>query len=148
MDASEKFFIFLSPVAVGKPWVKRELQRALMREIDDVNPDYIVPVKVGGLEKVPPFLETKAYIDLNRLTKDEWLTEFDASITGAPNRPEMGQDNLLCEIETIDGEPHISAIRLTARAWVERFAFVINTSEDMVPDEPGITGRMIGLSEC
>jgi hypothetical protein len=60
MDRAEKFFIFLSPESVEKPWVKRELHRALMREIDGVDPDFIVPVKIGGLEQVPPFLEQRS----------------------------------------------------------------------------------------
>jgi hypothetical protein len=148
MNESERFFIFLSPVSVEKPWVKRELQRALMREIDGVDPDYIVPVRVDGLERVPPFLEAKKYIDLSRLTKDEWLAEFDAAISGTPATPEKnGQDNLVCEIGALEDEPHIGVVRLSVRAWAERFAFVINTSVDLVPDEPGIHGRMIGLTD-
>ncbi len=147
MDRSERFFVFLSPSSIEKPWVKRELQRALIREIDGVDPDYIVPVRIGGLTQVPPFLEAKRYIDLGRLTKKEWLAEFDAAITGAPAPPEKGHDNLLCEIGAVESEPHIGVVQLSARAWAEPFAFVINTSKDMAPDEPGLTGRMMGLAE-
>src|SRR3954447_648766 len=98
MDESEKFFLFLSTVSVTKPWVKAELRRALMREIDGIEPGYIVPVKIGDLDAVPAWLEDKLYIDLGRLTKDEWLAQFNAAITGTPVGPpgSSGSSNIEC----------------------------------------------------
>lgn len=53
MDQADKFFVFLSPTAVTKVWVQRELRRALMREIESVEANYIVPVKIGELKRMP-----------------------------------------------------------------------------------------------
>jgi hypothetical protein len=71
MNEAEKFFIFLSPMSVNKPWVQRELRRALMREISGVDPQFIVPIKLGELDRLPAFLEDKLYIDLGRLTRED-----------------------------------------------------------------------------
>src|SRR5438132_11845045 len=49
MDSAEKFFVFLSPTSVQKPWLQRELTRAIMREVGGINPDYIVPVRLANL---------------------------------------------------------------------------------------------------
>jgi hypothetical protein len=79
MDESSKFVIFISQVSVTKPWVNRELRRAIMREIGGVDPDFIIPVLVNDIAAIPPFLEDKKYIPLNRMTEQEWLAELTAA---------------------------------------------------------------------
>src|SRR5438105_990717 len=48
IDEADKFLIFLSQRSIEKPWVKAELRKALMAEIQGVKPEFIVPVKVGS----------------------------------------------------------------------------------------------------
>lgn len=140
MDAAEKFFIFLSPVSVGKPWVKRELKRAIMREIQGVDPDYIVPVKVGDLTAIPPFLEEKLYIDLGKMTDVEWLAAFDAAITGMPPRPVgAGSPNVVWWVESGPEGEHVAYVYFAAKAWAERFSFLVETNEDMVEETGSVT---------
>ncbi|MDI2019608.1 toll/interleukin-1 receptor domain-containing protein [Paenarthrobacter nicotinovorans] len=130
MDQADKFFIFLSPIAVEKPWVQRELRRALMREIGGVDPAYIVPVKVGDLAVLPPFLEDKLYIDLPRMQKAEWLAQFDAAITGQQQKPGVATGNVDIAVEY--GEKmSIARVTFTARAWAEEFAWIIAATRDI-----------------
>jgi hypothetical protein len=142
MDESEKFFIFLSTVSVTKPWVKAELRRALMREIDNVEPSYIVPVKVGDLSTIPAWLEDKLYIDLGKLTKDEWLSQFDAAITGTPLGPPGpgGNSNIECRLAYGPEGTHVAHIEISAVAWAETFAFAVATNEDLVIGEDASMG--------
>lgn len=130
MDEADKFFIFLSPTAVQKSWVQRELRRAIMREIDGVDPTYIVPVRIGELDSLPAFLEGKLYIDLARLQKQEWLAQFDAAIQGAAAKPTQGTSNVDVRMEPGDvaNKAHIT---FSALAWAEEFAWVIATTEDI-----------------
>jgi hypothetical protein len=129
MDAADKFFIFLSPVSVEKPWVKKELHRALVREINGTEP-YIIPVKIGDLENLPSFLEEKLYIDLARLKKPEWLAQFDAAIKGEAQKPSERRGNV--EIYGQYAEtPNIARITFTARAWAEEFSYGVAAKEDI-----------------
>lgn len=130
MDQADKFFIFLSPISVSKPWVQRELRRALMREIEGVDPNYIVPVKIGDLDKLPPFLEDKLYIDITRMQKQEWLAQFDAAINGEQKKPVAGTGNIDVIAEYAD-RPNIARITFTARAWAEEFSWGVVTAEDI-----------------
>ena len=130
MDQANKFFIFLSPISVEKPWVKKELHRALIREIYGTQP-YIIPVKVGDLKSLPPFLEEKLYIDLPQLTKPEWLAQFDAAIKGVAPAPGQGASNV-----SINGQygttTNVALITFEAKAWAEEFSFGVVTSEDII----------------
>jgi hypothetical protein len=133
MDAADKFFIFLSPVAVTKPWVQRELRRALTREINGIDPNFIVPVKIGDLDVLPPFLEEKFYIDIPRLTKPEWLAHFDAAITGQGMKPGPATGSPNVEIALSYGESqNVARVTFSAKAWSEPFAWGILTSEDIL----------------
>lgn len=132
MDAADKFFIFLSPIAVTKPWVQRELRRALMREIGGVDPNFIIPVKIGDLATMPPFLEEKLYIDVPQLTKEEWLAQFDASIRGKAPRPGPGHATSNVEIIARYAESsNIARIAFSARAWAEEFSYAVVASDEI-----------------
>lgn len=140
MDEAEKFFIFLSKTSVEKPWVQAELKRAIMREIDGVDPGYIVPVKIGDLDAIPPFLEDKLYIDLGKLKEAEWLAEFDAAMTG--ERPEpTGKASQNVRWRAVEGPegPNVAHVYFEAQAWAEQFAFFVETSEDMVDETGSVT---------
>src|SRR6185436_20367345 len=139
MDVAEKFFVFLSSTSVSKPWVRRELRRAIMREIDGLDSDYVVPVKLGDLTKVPAFLEDKVYIDLGKLRKEEWLTAFDAAIRGEPTRlADAGHiNNAQHRIDYGPEGHHVAHVTFAARAWAEPFSFAVETSYDMIPPPPG-----------
>src|ERR1043166_4618087 len=142
MSESEKFFFSLSTAPVTKPWVKAELRRALMREIDGVEPSYIVPVKIGDLSTIPAWLEDKLYIDLDKLTKEEWLAQFDAAITGTPVGPpgSSGSSNIECRLTYGPEGKHVAHIEISAVAWAETFAFAVETNEDLVIGEDASMG--------
>ncbi len=133
MDESDKFVIFLSPVSIKKPWVKRELRRAIMREIEGVNPDFIIPVLIGEITAVPAFLEDKKYIPLHRMTEAEWLPELVAAIRGIrPDPAEALEENVAVHAESVPGQPHIVRIAFEARFWAVKVDFEVHTSEDIV----------------
>ncbi len=129
MDESEKFFIFLSNVTTTKPWVMRELKRAIMKEINGIDSDYIVPVKIGDLDRLPDFLEHKFYIDLGHMTEDQWVTALDGALTGNPARPtEGGTSNLVVTIEVRPNRPNVAEVWFMPRAWAEPISFAVESA--------------------
>jgi hypothetical protein len=128
MDDAEKFFVFLSRITTTKPWVMRELKRAIIREINDVDPDYIVPVKIGDLDRLPDFLEHKFYIDLGRLTEDQWIAAFNGTLTGEPTQPTgEGTPNLAIEIDVRPGTPNLADVWFKPRVWAEPISFAVES---------------------
>jgi TIR domain len=144
IDEAEKFFVFLSKVSVTKPWVKRELRSAIMDEIDGIRPDFIAPVLLESIGRVPRFLEDKLYIDLPGMTQKEWMAAFDAAITRTPAQPDgLGDDNLLVGVERGREGKHVALVHFQPRAWAEEFSFAVETNEDMVePVDTGVGGIM------
>jgi TIR domain len=140
MDEAKRFFTFLSSISIEKPWVQAELKRAIMREIDGVDPGHIVPVKIGDLDAIPPFLEDKLYIDLGKLKEADWLAEFHAAMTG--ERPEpTGKASPNIRWRAVEGPegPHVAHVCFEAQAWAEQFSFFVETSEDMVEESGSVT---------
>jgi hypothetical protein len=134
MDDAEKFIVFLSPVSVTKPWVQRELRRALIREIEGVDPDFIVPVKIGGPVAVPAFLEGKLWIDLGTLTEQQWLAALDAAITGVAPPPSTAVDvaSIVGVHKAFDLADNSVVLTFSAKAWAMRFAWDIRPNGDMI----------------
>ncbi|MEJ1193050.1 toll/interleukin-1 receptor domain-containing protein [Pseudarthrobacter sp. CCNWLW207] len=129
MDRADRFFIFLSPISITKPWVQAELKRALNHEINGIKPRFVVPVKFGGLDHVPPFLEDKKYIDLDKLTLDEWLTEVKASIDGTvTNKNVAAAPNLLISavVNPQPGMSHEGQVAFAVRSWAEEISFAVD----------------------
>lgn len=120
--------------------MKRELRMAISREIDEVNPDLIVPVRIGALEDLPRFLEDKHYIDLASLTEDEWLAAFDAAMQGVATSPSsfLANDNLQITVEEVLGGVELW---LDAQGWAEDISFVVHSAVDI------IEARYIGKRE-
>jgi hypothetical protein len=139
MDAAIKFFIFLSPVSIHKPWVKLELRRAIIREVQGIDPNFIVPIKIGDLQHLPAFLEDKYYIDLSQLQKAEWLARIDAAIKGMAKGPSRdGTPNVDISILPSHEGNNFARIVFSVRAWEEEFSYGVDTKEDMI--EVGIEG--------
>ena len=116
IEGADKFLIFLSEKSIGKPWVKAELKKALMAELEEVKPEFIVPVKLGAISKFPAFLESKYYIDLEGQTEEEWLNEIHVAITG--KRSAFGletEDNLQVSLERPEDVPDAIAVVFDAR---------------------------------
>jgi hypothetical protein len=133
IDEAEKFFVFLSNVSIAKPWVKRELRSAIMDEIEGIRPDFVAPVLLEKIGRVPRFLEDKLYIDLPNTTQKEWMAAFDAAITGTPAQSDgVENDNLLVEVERGREGKHVALVHFQPRAWAEEFSFAVETNEDMV----------------
>jgi hypothetical protein len=133
IDQADRFIVFLSARSIEKPWVKAELRKALMAEIQGIKPDFIIPVKLGPVSKFPPFLESKYYIDLETKTEDEWLTEIYAAITGVPKTAgPQPQDNLRVTALPTVGQPDTLALVFEARYWAEPVAFRIETKSPIL----------------
>jgi hypothetical protein len=128
IDQADKFFIFLSEQSIEKPWVKAELRKALMAEIQGVKPEFIVPVKLGSISTFPPFLESKYYIDLEGQTEAEWLAELHAAMTGIPASGAEAEDNLSIRVERTADETHAVAVVFNGRYWAEPIAFRVETT--------------------
>ncbi len=134
MDDSDKFVVFLSRISVKKPWVRRELRRAIMREIADVEPDHIIPVLVEPLDTIPPFLEDKKYIALYGLTETEWIAELSAAIRGRrPGDATTAEfSNVRAMPVAMPGARHKIQVTIEAQAWAEKMAYAVTTSSDIV----------------
>ena len=130
IESADKFFIFLSDVTITKSWVQRELRKAIMREIDEADPDFIVPVIVGAVEHLPAFLEDKLYIDLRVLTQDQWLSAFDSVLCGHPTRPTGDPvPNLTIEYELENpAHPNQVLVWLTPKAWAVPLSFTVRST--------------------
>jgi TIR domain len=129
IEEAEKFLVFISERSVDKPWVRAELRKALMAEIEGIKPEFIVPVKLGTVSKFPPFIESKYYIDLETKTETEWLREIYAAISGVPaaSGPDA-QDNLRVVAERTVDDPDALAVVFEARYWAEPVAFLVETA--------------------
>lgn len=143
MDNADKFFVFLSPVAVTKPWVQAELKRALNHEITGVKPGFIVPIKFGELDKVPAFLEDKRYIDLDQLTVAEWVAEFRAAIEGKVRAKTVASHSNIA-VETVQypdpGSEHIGQVQFSVASWAEEISFQVATKTPAVTISHGMNG--------
>jgi hypothetical protein len=129
IDDADKFLIFLSEKSIGKPWVKAELKKALVAEIEGVKPEFIIPVKLGTISKFPAFLESKYYIDLEAQTEGEWLNEIHVAVTGkrTATGPEA-EENLRVSREAAADDPDVVAIVFDAQYWAEPIAFPVTTT--------------------
>jgi hypothetical protein len=146
IDEAEKFFVFLSKVSITKPWVKRELRSAIMDEIEGIRPDFVAPVLLENIGRVPRFLEDKLYIDLPGMTQKEWMAAFDAAITGAPAQSHsLGDDNLLVAVERGREGKHVALVHFQPKAWAEEFSFAVETKEDMVELADAGPGRFMEM---
>ncbi|GAA1155005.1 toll/interleukin-1 receptor domain-containing protein [Nocardioides aquiterrae] len=130
MDAAERFFVFLSPVSIKKPWVQAELKRALTQEIGGERPDFVVPIKMGGLTEVPPFVEAKKYIDLDRLTEHEWVAEIYAAATGTklPSSVATTPNVVLLGSVVDPHNPALIQYQFEVQHWAEKMAVRVETT--------------------
>lgn len=147
MDDSDKFVIFLSPVSITKPWVNRELRRAIMREIQGIDPDFIIPVLAGEITKVPAFLEDKKYIALYQMSEEDWLPELIAAVRGIRPTAAPGAmtENVAARVEQVPGQPHIARVVFEARLWSAKVEFGVMTSRDIVQARFEFPGEKGGL---
>ena len=133
MDGSDKFIVFLSRVAIEKPWVQRELRKALIREIEGVDPYFIIPVLIDELDSVPSFLEGKKYIDIPNASEEMWVRELHGAIM--QRRPVFdpwsAPDNLEISIEPGSGASEVRVVFAT-RFWPLKASFVVKTRFDIV----------------
>ncbi|MDZ7785884.1 MAG: toll/interleukin-1 receptor domain-containing protein [Candidatus Saccharibacteria bacterium] len=132
INTTDKFFVFLSRVTIDKPWVTRELRKAIMREIKEET-FFIVPVKIGTVDKMPDFLEDRLYIDLTRLSKADWLKTFDAAVRGEPATPGSipSAPNLNVTVESAE-ESSTALVWFEPRTWAEEIAFAVTSTVDML----------------
>jgi len=133
IEEADRFLVFLSERSIGKPWVRAELRKALMAEIEGVKPEFIVPVKLGEVSKFPPFIESKYYVDLEAKTEEEWLPEIYAAITRMPSKagPDH-EDNLRVRLERVADEDSAIAVVFSAQYWAEAIAFRVETAAPIV----------------
>jgi hypothetical protein len=142
MDDADKFFVFLSAASIEKPWVKAELHRALMAEIKGVKPEFVVPVKVGAIATFPPFIESKRYIDVEKLTEAEWLAEFRAAAIGQPlTKAVATEQNLEVTLAPAQDHPNAMGALVRPRYWAEEIGFELVTRFPIRETSWGFPGR-------
>lgn len=129
IDSADKFLIFLSSNSIDKPWVRTELRKALMREINGINPEFIIPVKMGKISSFPPFLESKYYIDIESKTEIEWLEEIYAGITREPKKIGEQESNLIVNVQISHDNHNAAVIIFESNYWAEDVSFIIKTNE-------------------
>ena len=128
IDSSDKFLIFLSSNSIDKSWIRAELRKALMKEINGVDPEFIIPVKLGKISSFPPFLESKYYIDLETKTENEWLEEIYCGITREPKIEKNSEENLKISFHIAPENPQAAIIVFESIYWAEEVSFIIKTS--------------------
>jgi len=128
--SAEKFLVFLSERSIDKRWVQCELRAALMKEISGVNPDFVVPVKLGQISRFLPFLSSRRYIDLAAKTEKEWLSELHQAMLGKAAGPEGDiQANLNVRVIPAHDSPQAAIVLFEARHWAEEIGFRVTTVE-------------------
>jgi hypothetical protein len=136
INRADKFIIFMSKSSLPKPWVNVELKKALMAEISGVKPEFIIPVKLGEIAKVPDFLESKLYIDVSGQTIEAWLPEIYAAITGTPGAAEPPhQDNLVVKSGVASNDATVIVLEFKTRAWAENISFSVTTRAPILERE-------------
>lgn len=129
MDEAEKFFVFLSPVSLTKPWVDRELKRALAQEVGGKK-DFIVPVLIDDIPAVPDFLEHKHYVDLRGTTELEAVEEIHAAITGTAPGPGAPVDNIGISVRQ-GSAPNIAEVVFSVKAFAEPASVWVKANQPM-----------------
>jgi len=129
IDKSDKFLIFLSSSSIDKPWVRAELRKALMKEIQGINPEFIIPIKLGKISSFPPFLESKLYIDLESKTEEEWLSDIYSSITSEPKPHDQPEENLIISTHIASDNPKAAIVVFESRFWAENIGFKVTTKK-------------------
>lgn len=131
-ESSDKFLLFLSPYSIDKPWVNQELRKALTDEITGIKPELIIPVKMGHISQLPPFLESKFYIDIASKTEGEWLEAIYGAITQKKMSIAAPTDNLDVSIHLSSDEPNGAVVVFEPKFWAESIGFKIRTSKKIV----------------
>jgi hypothetical protein len=148
---SDKFLIFLSPNSIDKPWVRTELRKALADEINGIKPEFIIPIKVGHISQVPPFLESRLYIDLETKTEEEWLQDLYAAITRTKRQIGEATENLTVSTYPAIDNPHAALVAFESHFWAEPIGFKIVTSAKIKSTKwifPELKGmHMLSISE-
>lgn len=151
ISEADKFFIFLSPNSINKPWVRAELRKALSDEIQGIKPEFIVPIKVGSIPSFPPFLESKFYIDIENKTEEEWLQDIHAAIFRQKKPLESQTQNLQVSAHIAADNPRAAMLVFEALFWAEPISFLIKTSKRVkstVWQVPGLKGmHQMSVSE-
>jgi hypothetical protein len=132
IEASDRFLIFLSPHSVEKPWVRAELRKALADEIAGVKSEFIVPIKVGRISQLPPFLESRFYIDIETKTEEEWMQDIYSAITREKRQTEIAAANLSCSVQLAYDAPTAAIAVFEANFWAEPIGFKVKTSKKIV----------------
>lgn len=123
IESSEKFVIFLSDVSIQKPWVNKELKKAIMEEVKRGNSNFIIPVLINNIIKVPAFLEEKFYIEVSKYTEVELINAiFYAIDDKMPNQKGETINNL-----AVNHGVHRSGqiVEFKARYWAEPISFEV-----------------------
>ncbi len=131
IENADKFLIFLSSNSIDKPWVRTELRKALISEINGIKPEFIIPIKIGYISQFPPFLESKFYIDIETKTEDEWLEDIYLSISRKKKELAEPRENLLISTHLARDDPSAVIVLFEAQYWAEKISFGISTSENI-----------------
>lgn len=123
IEASEKFLIFLSDVSITKPWVNKELKKAIIQEVNNGNKNFIIPILVNNIIKIPFFLEDKFYIEVGKYTEEQLIDAIYFSINEKhPNSSGQTMTNLIINPGKTN---HGFAIEFKSKAWAEDISFEI-----------------------
>jgi len=126
INESNKFIIFLSESSIKKPWVIKELKKAIIREVDS-SENFIIPVLVNSIQNIPSFLEDKFYINIKDKTETEFITEiYNAISNNSPDSLGDTIDNVV--VDTSVKGTHLQ-IHVSTKFWAEMISFEIILSK-------------------
>ena len=125
IDESKKFIIFLSDTSIQKPWVNKELKKAIIEEVNRGDQNFIIPVLVNKIIKTPAFLEDKFYIDVSQYTEEELIKAIYNSIQ--EKQPNNNGEQIKNLQVTVASNQYGLEIQFRAKYWAEQIAFEVNS---------------------
>ena len=121
LGTSDYLVACFSPSAAGSPWVSRELNAALSREIEE-HRFLIIPLLLPG-GKVPLFLHDRIFVDLRN--PERYEEELNGLVVRARNLPIESED-LVFDHERADRLVHAASALVAQRGagsqnWIRRW---------------------------
>lgn len=127
INKADKFVIFLSSTSIIKPWVNKELRKAIIEEISRGGETFIIPVLLGKIHKIPDFLEDKLYLDITQMTESEFLKILYSSVKGMREGVSTRKvQNLQIRIAR---QNKMMEVHLIPQYWAEDIAFEIEINK-------------------
>lgn len=130
LGAMTHFVVVLTPAAISKPWVAKEIDVGLVRQVGGKS--RFIPVVVGvSHDQLSPFLQAMLYLTVDLTNQDDWKALADR-IHGVSRKPPLG-----------DPPAYVKQVPEGLAGWSDAAIAVarqlVTTSEHAMPHDPIMT---------